>query len=166
MHWDYTNFMWHCLLKWHLHWEGKSFRVSVALGWSNGAYMYINKRSFYTESMSSFVAFPSEMVAFAANRYEFQDINGLGLIKWWLNVSIKYIVWFALILYRLSHIAPRNDPTHSEYVIFTSFMVSVTLGWSKDAYMCMNKLPDVISIDMQTLWYCPQNYWIHRDMFL
>ena len=44
--------------------------------------------------------------------------------------------------------------SHSEEVIVMSFGVSITLEWSKDTYMYMNKSPDVISIDVPTLWYC------------
>ena len=147
--------MWQCISKWQdPQCAGKSFRVSVALERST------------LKACRLFVAFLLEVVAFAASRYEFQDINGLRWIKWWLSIYLKYLVWFSLILRRLCHIAPWNDPIHSQQVIVTSFIVSVALGWFKDAYMGMNKVLDVISIDVPTLWYCLQNGCIHRDLSL
>ena len=89
LNWCNVNFLWHCPFKWLApQWASMSFRKKPH--WN----IY--------------------MVAFAASRYEFLEINGLWLIKWWLNAWIKYLVWFALILHRLLSYCPRNDPIHSE----------------------------------------------------
>ena len=90
--WYHVDFMWHCISKRRdSQWAGSSSKVSIALGWSNGACMCINKYSdmIYIEIMLIFVAFPFKMTALAASRYEFQDIKRVGLINWWLNVWIK-----------------------------------------------------------------------------
>ena len=54
------------------------------------------------------------------------------------------MVRFAVISYK----RVTGYELHSEEVIVMGFRVSIKLGWSKDTYMCMNELPDVISIDV------------------